>query len=277
MADGDITDGAPDGTVPPTMPEADAPLLALPRDEVHLWLLDPGLWDAGALTARLRGWLSPDEAARMDRYVFPRHRWEYLATRALCRAALSRYAPVEPAAWRFRSNPWGRPEVAAPAHSWLRFNLSNAEGLLACLVARDREVGVDVEDTTRSVDTLATSAHVFSAAELAALRREAAGAHRARFFHYWTLKEAYIKARGMGLALPLRAFSFLPDEAPPRVRFDPSLGDEASRWCFARVDLDPGHRVAVAAKVARLTLHVVRVDLDALAHHVGLPRATSGV
>ena len=250
MADGDITVGAPDGTVPPTMPEADAPLLALPRDEVHLWLLDPGLWDAGALTARLRGWLSPDEAARMDRYVFPRHRWEYLATRALCRAALSRYAPVEPAAWRFRSNPWGRPEVASPAHSWLRFNLSNAEGLLACLVARDREVGVDLEDTTRSVDTLATSAHVFSAAELAALRREAAGAQRARFFHYWTLKEAYIKARGMGLAIPLDRFAFdldAPDNVV-RVALDPSLGDDAPSWQFARLRPTPRHQLALALR-----------------------------
>lgn len=228
----------------------DAPLLALPPDEAHLWLVDPSAWDVVGLVPRLRSWLTPDEAARMDRYAFERHRREYLATRALCRAVLSRYVSVDPAAWRFAANAWGRPEVASPAAPWLRFNLSNADGMLACLVARERDVGVDVEDTARPLDTHATAAHVFAPAELAALGRQRPDAHRARFFHYWTLKEAYIKARGMGLAIPLDRFAFDLDAADgvERIEIDPSLGDDAASWQFARLRPTTRHQIAVALR-----------------------------
>jgi 4'-phosphopantetheinyl transferase len=227
-----------------------APLLALPRDEAHLWLLDPARWDLDALGPRLRAWLCADEVARMERYAFPRSRAEYLATRALSRAVLSRYAAVAPPAWRFIANRWGRPEVATPAHAWLRFNLSNADGMIACVVARDRDVGVDVEDTARSVDTLGTAAHVFAPAELAALRAQPGPAHRARFFHYWTLKEAYIKARGMGLAIPLERFAFElgAEGEAPRIAIDPSLGDDAGSWQFERLRPSARHQLAVALR-----------------------------
>ena len=232
------------------MVDAAAPLLALPPDEAHLWLVDPATWDHPALAARIRAWLTPAETARMERYVFARHRHEYLATRALCRAVLSRYVAVDPGAWRFVANAWGRPEVASPGAPWLRFNLSNADGLLACLVARERDVGVDVEDTARPVDTHAMAPQVFAPAEVAALRRAGPAEHRARFFHYWTLKEAYIKARGMGLALPLDRFAFdldAPDEVP-RIAIDPSLGDEAASWQFVRLRPTPRHQLAVALR-----------------------------
>jgi 4'-phosphopantetheinyl transferase len=227
-----------------------APLLALPSDEAHLWLLDPASWDLPARSAALRSWLTAEESARMERYLFERHRHEYLATRALCRAVLSRYAPVDPGRWRFRANPWGRPELCPPEGEWLRFNLSNADGMLACLVARGREVGVDVEDTAREVDVLSTAAHVFAPAEIAALHRQPPGEHRARFFHYWTLKESYIKARGMGLALPLDRFAFELDAADgvARIAIDPSLGDDAGAWQFERLRPTPRHQVAVALR-----------------------------
>ncbi len=228
----------------------DSPLLSLPPDEAHLWLLDPSSWDLPSRSSALRSWLSPEESARMERYLFERHRQEYLATRALCRAVLSRYAPVDPTAWRFRHNPWGRPELCSPEGEWLRFNLSNADGMLACLVARGRELGVDVEDTAREVDVLSTAAHVFAPAEIAALHRQPPGEHRARFFHYWTLKESYIKARGMGLALPLDRFAFELDsvDGVARIAIDPSLGDEAGSWQFERLRPTPRHQVAVALR-----------------------------
>jgi 4'-phosphopantetheinyl transferase len=228
----------------------EASLLALPPDEAHLWLVDPAAWDLDTLAPRLRAWLSPTETARLDRYAFAHSRREYLATRALCRAVLSRYAPVAPAAWRFTVNAWGRPEAAAPEGAWLRFNLANADGMVACVVARDRDVGVDVEDTWRAVDTYGTARHVFAPAELAALARLRPNDHRPRFFHYWTLKEAYIKARGMGLAIPLDRFAFELDGADGAVRvaLDPTLGDDATEWQFARLRPTPRHQVAVAVR-----------------------------
>ncbi len=232
------------------MVDAAAPLLALPPDEAHLWLLDPSAWDDPSLAARFRAWITPAETARMERYVFARHRHEYLATRALCRAVLSRYVAVDANAWRFVSNAWGRPEVASPVAPWLRFNLSNADGLLACLVARERDVGVDVEDTARRVDTQAMASQVFAPAEVAALRNLNPAEHRARFFHYWTLKEAYIKARGMGLALPLDGFAFDLDasDGVPRIAIDSSLCDDAAGWQFVQLRPTPRHQVAVALR-----------------------------
>jgi 4'-phosphopantetheinyl transferase len=221
----------------------------LPAGEVHLhYLLDADVTDA-ALLAAYEALLSPDERTRRARYLFEHSRREYLLTRALVRTTLSRYAPVAPAAWTFRANDYGRPEVARADLGWLRFNLSNTRGLIVCAVARDREIGADVEDTTRAGETVDIADRFFSAAEVAALRALPEGAQRGRFFDYWTLKEAYIKARGMGLSIPLDQFGFLlEDGAPIRIAIDPALGDDASTWQFAQLELSPEHRAAVAVR-----------------------------
>lgn len=228
------------------------------------------------VTARLRAALPDEECARHARFGDEGAAGEFLCGRALLRAALSTWAPVERRAWRFALNPHGRPGIADPS-SPLHFNLSHTRGMVVLALGADPSVGVDVERLDRSVRPLEVADRFFSAAEVEGLRALPAERHRDRFLALWTLKEAYIKARGMGLALPLRDFSFWPDDAPPRVRFEPSLGDDEARWRFARVDLGSGHRVAVAAKVPRLTLHVARVDLDALVHHVGLPHTAAAV
>jgi|HubBroStandDraft_4_1064222.scaffolds.fasta_scaffold408905_1 4'-phosphopantetheinyl transferase len=223
--------------------------LALAEDELHVWYTLPDEITDAALLAAYERLLSPEEHARRARYRFEPSRREYLLTRALVRATLSRYAPVAPAAWAFRANTYGRPEIALPGHAWLRFNLSNTYGLIACAVARDRDVGVDVEDTERSGETVEIAHHFFSPREAAALRALPAPLQRPRFFDYWTLKEAYIKARGMGLAIPLDQFSFLLDEAPPiRVAFDARLADDATAWQFEALAISSRHKAAVAVR-----------------------------
>ena len=99
----------------------------------------------------------------------------------------------------------GKPTIAHPKDiAPLSFNLSHTERLIVCLVALDREVGVDAEDTERAGETVEVADRFFSPTEVAALRALPAQSRRRRFFQYWTLKEAYIKARGMGLSLPLK-------------------------------------------------------------------------
>jgi 4'-phosphopantetheinyl transferase len=226
-------------------------VLALPAGEVHLWYVRPDAIEDAALLAAYDRLLTPAERARRDRYRFDRNKCEYLLTRALVRATLSRYAPVAPEAWTFRENQWGRPEIDGPGpdHAWLSFNLSNTRGLIACVVAHPREIGVDVEDTERAGATVSIADRFFSPRECAALRALPEAARRDRFFDYWTLKEAYIKARGMGLAIPLHQFSFLLDEAPPiRIALEPELGDDASGWQFEQFALTPQHKTAVAVR-----------------------------
>jgi 4'-phosphopantetheinyl transferase len=226
--------------------------LALPQDEVHLWYCLPDEIEDPRLLAAYEALLAPDERVRRDRYRFEKSRREYLFTRAMVRATLSRYAPVAPAAWAFRQNAYGRPEIDPASHAphaALRFNLSNTYGLIACAVVLDRDLGIDVEDTERPGETVSIADGFFSRPEIAALRALPEERQPSRFFDYWTLKEAYIKARGMGLAIPLDQFSFLLDDGPPiRVTFDPALDDDASTWQFEQFAITPRHRTSAAVR-----------------------------
>jgi 4'-phosphopantetheinyl transferase len=222
-------------------------MIPLPPNQVHVHYVLADAIDDRDLLAAYEALLAPHERARRDRYMFEHSRREYLLTRALVRTTLSRYASPAPADWTFRENAWGRPEIDVAEHAWLRFNLSNTRGLIACAVARDRDIGLDVEITERPGETVEIADRFFSPTEVAALRALPKDAQRARFFEYWTLKEAYIKARGMGLAIPLDQFSFLlEDRAPIRVAFDPALGDDASAWQFEQLTLSPRHAAAAA-------------------------------
>lgn len=223
--------------------------LPLPRDEVHVhYLVSDEITDPRLLSA-YETLLAPDERERRDRYRFDHSKREYLLTRALVRTTLSRYAPVAPRAWTFDKNQWGCPSIADPAYANLRFNLSNTQGLIACAVVDGRDVGVDVEDTSRKTETVGIADRFFSPREVEALRALPEEAQQARFFAYWTLKEAYIKARGMGLAIPLDQFSFLLDDGPPiRIAFEPELGDDASTWQFEHLALTPKHTTSAAVR-----------------------------
>jgi 4'-phosphopantetheinyl transferase len=224
--------------------------LALEPGDAHLWYVAPEKLTDPELLALYRAWLAPDERQRHSRYRFDKHRHEYLITRALVRWVLSRYAPVAPAEWQFDCNEHGRPHIRAPAVlPRLRFNLSNTQSLVACLVAEDLEIGVDVEEMDRSGETVAIADRFFSPTEVVDLRALPPERQRARFFEYWTLKESYIKAKGKGLAIPLEQFSFhLSPEGPVRISFDPRLGDDPGAWQFIQQRPTPRHQVAVALR-----------------------------
>ena len=111
----------------------------------------------------------------------------------------------------------------------------------SCVRSGDRELGVDVESLDRATSHVAED--FFAPIELAALRALPEAEQRERFLEYWTLKESYIKARGMGLALALDGFWF---------RFDPLVlevanGDDPERWELAQLRL-PRHLIAVCVE-----------------------------
>lgn len=220
--------------------------------EVHVWHLDPDRLGAEAL-ARCRAVASPEELRQERRFRIEGPRRLHLAARGLLRTRLALYTGVEPAAWRFAPGRWGRPEIEAPdGFSWLRFNLSHTRGRVACALARGVEVGVDVEDVERQGRLLDVAHRYFAPPEVEELFRLPEPERLARFFDYWTLKEAYIKARGMGLALPLSRFAFLLDRPGPiRMRLEPELGDDAEAWQFERLHWPPRHEAAVALRRGR--------------------------
>ena len=191
--------------------------------------------------------LSPLEKQRVERLISERHRREFMIAHGLLRAALSLAAPaIDPPDWKFLTNRYGRPFVDGPGDS-VYFSLSHTDGCVACAISDCEEVGIDVETINRFPSPLSLAEHFFSPAEIEALRALPDAAQRNRFFDYWTLKEAYIKARGMGLSLPLDRFSMLigPD-GRIAISFAPDFSDDASRWHFVQTSPSGRHRLAVA-------------------------------
>ena len=172
--------------------------------------------------------------ARYKRFRFEKDRRLHLVARALVRTTLSRYASLEPGDWSFVANRHGRPEIeAASGTPPLRFNLSHTKGIVICGVALDRDIGVDVENHDRAGEKMDIAKRFFSASEYADLARIPEPKRNERFFHYWTLKESFIKAHGKGLSLPLDQFTFhLTDDHPLRISFDPRLGGDPGQWQF---------------------------------------------
>lgn len=219
----------------------------------HVWLLPA---DDRAVAADLDAalpLLSAGERARHARFVFPRDRDRYLLAHAALRLILADYGRASPASLVFEANQHGRPEIASPpALDGVRFNLSHTQGLIAVAVCRDRDIGVDVEwHGRRTTDVQTLAGRFFSPIEARALAHETPEDRAERFFDYWTLKESYIKARGLGLALPLDAFSFtLEGAAAPRIaiEIDASLGDDARDWRFLLARPTPEHTLAAAVR-----------------------------
>jgi 4'-phosphopantetheinyl transferase len=211
--------------------------------EVHVWWAFPDQVCRPEILERQLAALSADERRQHSRFVFERHRRQYLVSHALVRDALSRYAPVGPADWSFEANQFGRPSIAQPAE-WrgLRFNLSHTEGRSVIAVAWETDIGVDVEATAAARDLSEIADRFFSPIEIAQLKQRPD-----RFFDFWTLKEAYIKARGMGLAIPLNTFSFLlPECADPQIVLHQGCEDSAERWQFV-LQRGSQYRMALAA------------------------------
>lgn len=243
--------------------------LVLGRGDIHIWYVFPDRITDPDLLAAYDALMTPEERARQQRFVFAKDRHQHLVTRALVRTVLSRYAPVAPAGWRFAQNAYGKPAVCGPPGVlWPCFNLSHTGGLIACAISASHEaLGVDVEDTSRTSDVLEIAHSVFSPVELHALRSLPAAAQRDRFFAYWTLKESYIKARGMGLSLPLEQFTMhVEPDMPVRISCDPRLADIPARWRFALLRVSARHLLAVGVRCDDGTEPVLRA-----ACHVPLP------
>ncbi|MGD9367051.1 MAG: 4'-phosphopantetheinyl transferase superfamily protein [Desulfobacteraceae bacterium] len=216
--------------------------------DIHLWVaFIEDIGDQG-LVAAYESLMSDQERARYERYRFKKDRMLHLLARALVRTTLSRYADMEPQNWRFAANQYGRPEIeSAPGLPPLRFNIAHTNGIVICGVALDRDVGVDVENHERVAKTGGISKRFFSALEYDDLTRLPEEQRSEKFFHYWALKESFIKAHGLGLSLPLGRFSFhLSDNSPLRISFDPRLEDNPEKWQFWLMKPTARHSMAVS-------------------------------
>ena len=218
----------------------------LAADQAHVWFVRPEEVLRRGLVDRYSQLLTADETERGLRFRFEESRLEYLVTRVLVRTVLSRYADVGPGDWKFGKHPGGRPEVVQPMPATTpRFSLSHTRELIACLVARDRDVGVDVENTTRSVGFLEIAERYFSAGEVADIRSLPEPGARKRFFEYWTLKESAIKAMGTGISSGLSRVCFDLGESAIRASLD---GEDPAGWQFSLHEIGPDHLLAASLR-----------------------------
>jgi 4'-phosphopantetheinyl transferase len=194
--------------------------------------------------------LSVQEKHRAERFVHEQDRREFLIAHGLIRAALSRAVPaVDPANWLINPDQDGRPYVAGPTGvGCLHFSLSHTKGCVACAVSPNEAIGIDVEECSPRDGLLEIAERNFSAEEIATLRALEAQEQPNRFFEYWTIKEAYIKARGKGLRIPLNSFSIIGlGETNIRIAFADGLKEDyAARWHFTQFVPSRRHQLAIA-------------------------------
>lgn len=221
----------------------------LSADALHVWCAYPADYakqDSVAYQTAL-SWLSTEEMARWRSFRFDKHRNEYLATRALIRTTLSNYYEIAPEAWFFPRNSYGKPS-AKPIID-LQFNLSNTLGLIVCLVSQNGSVGIDTEPLSRAEEINSVATEYFSDLELTELNSLSSQARPDRSLSLWTLKEAYIKARGYGLSIPLDKFSFLFNKTDNlQLLIDNSLNDRTENWRYGLLEF-ANHRIAYCASI----------------------------
>lgn len=221
--------------------------LILPDDEIHLWVIPEELVPSD-LFPHYQSMLGADELERHQRRRSEADRHRFLITRAAVRLTLSAYIPaVAPADWRFSANAHGRPEAIFPVGTpSLQFNISHATGMVVLAFTCSGELGVDVEDTWRECQIEELAARFFSAAEAETLLALPQEQQRARFFDLWTLKEAYIKACGMGLAIPLGSFGYRFEREAIGIDFDAARHDTQERWQLWQLRPSQRHQVGLA-------------------------------
>lgn len=231
--------------------------------QIHLWSVDAAL-----PTEQLQTGLSAAENTHYARIRAPRVKQQYLQTRWAIRHALTCYFPdVAPEKWQFAHNAYGRPALCAPSIvSPIDFNISHSREALVMAFVAQGAVGVDVEYTQRQCRALAVAQRYFSVSEVTELRALEPALQRARFFELWTLKEAYIKACGMGLAIPLGSFSFSFDAREIAIGFDERRDDQPERWQFWRLALRENHQLALAfgrnVVTEKMAIQGVRLKAD---------------
>jgi 4'-phosphopantetheinyl transferase len=222
-------------------------VIELPEDEVHLWVAYADEWGEPALTASARGVLESRETARAERFRSPQPRQLFLLSRILLRTTLSRYAKTVPGTWRFVVNDHGKPRIAPESGPTApEFNLAHTAGIAVLAVAAGRDVGVDVENRSRRARVRQLIDRFFAPEEAAEMGKLPAADLHDRFFLTWTLKEAYIKALGRGLAQPLDSFAFqLTGERPLQIDFCAAPPQDPHKWRFVVVEPRPDVIAAV--------------------------------
>ena len=228
------------GEAPPSLQDGD----------VHIWRCTLDSDTDPALLRRFAALLDENEQRRHRRFIHARDRHRFLSSHAFLRLVLSQYAPVAPEAWRFITNADGKPFVAGPRGQRAPlFNLSHSGSVaLLALSMAPCEICVDIEQHRESRRFHALAQRNFAPSEALTLAGLRGSSLVRQFYDLWSLKESFVKARGLGLRLPLDGFWFDQDAGCGRLLFDvaPVCETCPAAWSFCSYRLAGGYSAALA-------------------------------
>lgn len=232
------------------VPSWNSPPLDLTLDlgEIHVWRVS--LAQTESCLQSLQQTLSTDERTKADRFRFPKDRSQFIVSRGALRAILSRYLNISSHTLRFDYNPYGKPSlIVTQGGNTLRFNLSHSRGMALIAITKNRDIGVDIEGINPNFSGLEIAEKFFSPLENSVLRSLPEHLQATAFFTCWTRKEAYIKAVGKGLSIPLNQFdvSLAPGEPAALLNVEENP-EEASKWSL--IELFPSSDLVAAVAVA---------------------------
>ena len=225
--------------------------MIISADEIHLWYVHNENIQDPYFISQYYTLLNDEEQLQQKRFYFEKHRHQYLLTRAMVRSVLSQYEnKISPEKWEFEKNAYGKPFISNSASTLpLHFNISHTDELIVMGVTLHQEIGVDVEYLPRVGKTLDIANSFFSPTEIKQLFDLPQEKQKNRFFDLWTLKEAYIKACGMGLSIPLDHFSYcFSEHGKISIEFKPERNDQPELWQFWQVHPNDTHKISVAIK-----------------------------
>jgi len=198
---------------------------------------------------RLESLLEQAERDRAQRFHFEHDKKSYIAAHAIVRSLLSARLDASPTEWKFSISDLGKPEVILPKGvPRVRINLAHTRGMVVAALTTEHDIGVDVEWLGRKSSFLDLSKSVFTLEEQSLLAAAPEGEKHELFLTLWTLKEAYIKAIGKGLSLPLDSFHYSLEPLAiqfKQTREDIALDDPA-QWSLHRFRPGPDHIAAIA-------------------------------
>ena len=217
------------------------------RSDIHIWRLDTT--PAHAPVHALWPLLDEDEQARAARFRFENDRLRFVAAHGLVRCVLGWYLQEPPQRLRFAFGPRGKPAITAKGASDICFNLSHAADVALLGLARRREIGIDIEVVRAGLAQEGIAERFFAPAEVAELRSLPVTEQDEAFFACWTRKEAYVKARGDGLAMALSEFQVsLAPGNPPRLTVGYGSTQRPQRWSLYDLGLRPTYCAALVVE-----------------------------
>ncbi|PYX86503.1 MAG: phosphopantetheine-protein transferase [Acidobacteria bacterium] len=214
----------------------------LSNDEVQVWTLSHTMEQN--MLRDLKRLLSGDELERAARFRFQQDHDRFVASRSILRSLLAGYLATDPSSLRFRYAEKGKPDL--PSSPELQFNVAHSGEIILWAFARERRVGIDVEEIRTDFSTQEIAERFFSPAERQALCSLAASRRHQAFFHCWTRKEAFVKATGDGLSLPLDQFDVaLASGQPAYLIATRPDAEESRRWSMHNLDVHPNYAAAL--------------------------------